>query len=61
VTGTYLHGLFSSDAYRQRLLGSFGIAGGGVDYRALVDAALDEVADDLERHLSADWLKALLG
>lgn len=60
VTGTYLHGLFSSDAYRQRLLGSFGIAGGGVDYRALVDAALDEVADDLERHLSADWLKTLL-
>lgn len=61
IIGTYLHGLFSSDAYRQRLLGSFGIAGGGVDYRALVDAALDDVADDLERHLSADWLKALLG
>jgi adenosylcobyric acid synthase len=61
VTGTYLHGLFSSDAYRQRLLESFGIAGGGVDYRALVDAALDDVAADLERHLSADWLKGLLG
>lgn len=60
VAGTYLHGLFSSDAYRQRLLESFGIVGGGVDYRALVDAALDDVAAELESHLSADWLKSLL-
>ncbi len=61
IIGTYLHGLFSSDAYRQRLLESFGISGGGQDYRAAVDTALDDVAGELEKHLSADWLKALLG
>ncbi|NML73596.1 cobyric acid synthase [Rhizobium sp. S-51] len=61
VMGTYLHGLFTSDAYRGRLLESFGIEGGGGDYRRSVEDALDEVAAELEKRLSADWLKELLG
>ncbi|MFC3162839.1 cobyric acid synthase [Ciceribacter thiooxidans] len=61
VTGTYLHGLFGSDAYRARLLASFGIEGGGENYRAGVEAALDDVAAELERVLSRDWLGRLLG
>ncbi|KQW27049.1 cobalamin biosynthesis protein CobQ [Rhizobium sp. Root274] len=61
VSGTYLHGLFSSDVYRQCLLESFGIRGGGTDYQAIVDAALDDVAAELETHLSKDWLSGLLG
>lgn len=61
IMGTYLHGLFGSDAYRQRLLASFGIEGEGQSYAARVDAALDEVAADLERQLSADWLHSFLG
>lgn len=61
IMGTYLHGLFGSDAYRQRLLASFGIEGEGQSYAARVDAALDEVAADLERQLSADWLRSFLG
>ncbi|WP_416796700.1 cobyric acid synthase [Ciceribacter azotifigens] len=61
VIGTYLHGLFGSDAYRRRLLASFGIEGGGESYRAGVEAALDEVAAELERVLSRDWLERLLG
>ncbi|MDH4440298.1 MAG: cobyric acid synthase CobQ, partial [Rhizobium sp.] len=60
IVGTYLHGLFSSDAYRRRLLESFGISGGGVDYRAIVDAALDDLADELERCLSKDWLDSFM-
>ena len=60
VSGTYLHGLFGSDAYREKLLGSFGIAGSRQSYRARVDAALDEVAAELESLLDRDWLERLL-
>ena len=60
VAGTYLHGLFGADAYRQKLLESFGIAGSRESYRARVDAALDEVAAELEAVLDRDWLNRLL-
>lgn len=61
VIGTYLHGLFSSDPYRRKLLESFGIEGGGRNYRATVDEALDELASELETRLSKDWIAELLG
>ncbi|GEO83378.1 MULTISPECIES: cobyric acid synthase [Alphaproteobacteria] len=61
VMGTYLHGLFSSDAYRRQLLESFGIRGGGRDYRLDVDNALDELAQELKSRLSVDWLRQWLG
>ncbi|MGO7770897.1 hypothetical protein ACC736_39345, partial [Rhizobium ruizarguesonis] len=51
IMGTYLHGLFASDAYRSRLLQSFGLSGEGGNYRESVDRALDEVANGLEKHL----------
>ncbi|MCF3640886.1 cobyric acid synthase [Rhizobium sp. TRM95111] len=60
ASGTYLHGLMGSDAYRRRLLESFGIKGGGFDYRRSVDEALDGVAGQLEAALDARWLEALL-
>jgi adenosylcobyric acid synthase len=59
--GTYLHGLFSSDAYRAALLKSFGIEGGGVNYRQSVDAALDDIAAELETVLDHAWVDKLLG
>jgi adenosylcobyric acid synthase len=49
VCGTYLHGLFGSDAYRAELLKSFGLSGGLQNYREDVDAALDEIAAELDR------------
>ncbi|MCY0095906.1 cobyric acid synthase [Hoeflea ulvae] len=49
VSGTYLHGLFDSDAYRASLLAEFEIHGGKTNYRADVDAALDEIAAELDR------------
>ena len=61
VMGTYLHGLLSSDGYRARLLADFGIEGGGFDYRASVDQALDGVAAELETVLDRRWLDSLLG
>lgn len=60
VMGTYLHGLLSSDAYRAGLLADFGIGGGGFDYRASVDAALDGVAAELEAVLDPRWLDGLI-
>ncbi|WP_183704469.1 cobyric acid synthase [Rhizobium sp. BK049] len=60
IMGTYLHGLFGSDAYRARLLESFGLSGGQGSYRESVERALDEVAGELERCLDARWLGELL-
>ncbi|MEN9894326.1 MAG: hypothetical protein RIR97_178 [Pseudomonadota bacterium] len=61
VMGTYLHGLFSSDAYRANLMKSFGIEGGAVNYRQSVDQALDEIATELESLLDKRWLDGLAG
>ncbi|OCJ04405.1 cobyric acid synthase CobQ [Rhizobium sp. AC44/96] len=61
IIGTYLHGLFASDAYRSRLLQSFGLKGEMRNYRAGVELALDEIAAELEAHLDAHWLGELLG
>ncbi|MGR9171805.1 cobyric acid synthase [Rhizobium sp. KDH_Rht_773_N] len=61
IMGTYLHGLFGSDAYRARLLASFGLSGERTNYRESVDRALDEVAAELERHLDAGFLSDLVG
>ena len=54
VFGTYMHGLFSSDAFRAAYLEGLGIRGGIVDYRAEVERALDQLAEHLEAHLDCD-------
>jgi adenosylcobyric acid synthase len=59
--GTYLHGLFTSDSYRAKLLASFGLNGERMDYRAGVEAALDEIAVELEAVLDPAWLDSLAG
>ncbi|MEO5322589.1 cobyric acid synthase [Mesorhizobium sp. CC13] len=58
VCGTYLHGLFDADVFRGRFLESLGIRGGGIDYRAEVERALDDIAAELERHLDCDAIFA---
>jgi len=60
IMGTYLHGLFTSDAYRAKLLASFGLTGERVDYRAGVEVALDEIAAELEVVLDPAWLDSLV-
>jgi len=60
VMGTYLHGLFGSDAYRAKLLASFGLSGERMNYRAGVDAALDDIARELESVLDPAWLDSLV-
>ncbi|TPK98159.1 cobyric acid synthase [Mesorhizobium sp. B2-4-12] len=59
VIGTYMHGLFGADGFRGKFLEILGIKGGGIDYRAGVERALDEVAAELEAHLDCDAIFAL--
>ncbi|TPN59571.1 cobyric acid synthase [Mesorhizobium sp. B1-1-4] len=59
VVGTYMHGLFGADAFRGRFIESLGVKGGGIDYRAEVERALDEVAAQLESHLDCDAIFSL--
>jgi len=59
VMGTYCHGLLASGALRRALLTRVGVAGNGEDHGQVVDAALDELARDLEQHLDIDALVSL--
>ncbi|MBP5858659.1 cobyric acid synthase [Marivibrio halodurans] len=55
VAGTYLHGLFASDAFRRNFLA--GLRPGfeaGPAFDHLVETTLDRLADHLEAHLSLD-------
>lgn len=56
VMGTYLHGLFTSDAFREKLLTSHGIASSEANYEKLVDDALNELANELEKLVDFDQL-----
>jgi len=51
VAGSYLHGIFSADAFRAAWLGSSGLS-----YGAAVEAALDTLAAHIEAHLDVDAL-----
>ena len=57
VTGTYLHGIFASDAFRHTFLQS--ASDPSVNYEAGIEATLDDLAAHLERHLDLDALLAL--
>jgi adenosylcobyric acid synthase len=59
VMGTYLHGLLALPEARAALLARIGVAGAGRDYAADVDAALDEIAAELERHVDIEALLRL--
>lgn len=59
IMGTYCHGLLASTGLRAALLARLGAQSDGLDHGAAVDAALDELAADMERHLDIDGLLAL--
>lgn len=61
VVGTYLHGLFTSDAFRRRYLAEFGLTGSAASYRSTVDDALDAIAAKLAWVLDTGRLFALAG
>jgi len=59
VQGSYLHGLFASDTFRNAYLARLGISTSGEPYRAKVESALDALADHIETHLDINGLLAL--
>jgi adenosylcobyric acid synthase len=55
IQGTYVHGLFTVDAFRKAWLANFGIAS-SLAYESRIETALDALADHLERHLDIEQI-----
>ncbi len=58
IAGSYLHGMFTGDAFRAEFLERLGAAS-TTSYGAGVEATLDALADHMEAHLDIDGLLAL--
>ena len=58
VMGCYMHGIFSSDAFRKSFLNRLGHRS-VAQYESEVEATLDALADHLERYLDIDAMLAL--
>ena len=61
IGGGYVHGLFASAAARAELLEQWGGESRVGDYGAIVDAALDEIAEALARSFDVTGLSRLAG
>jgi adenosylcobyric acid synthase len=59
VVGSYLHGMFVNDGFRQAFLANFDAVSAPFAYSAAVEAALDALARHMEEHLDIDGLLAL--
>ena len=58
VQGSYVHGLFGSDAFRAAYLAGFGAAS-ALAYEAGIEKALDDLAEAAEAHLDLDAMLAI--
>jgi adenosylcobyric acid synthase len=59
IIGSYLHGMFAGDQFRQAFLAELGAAPSPYAYSADVDAVLNALAAHLEKHLDVAALLAL--
>jgi adenosylcobyric acid synthase len=58
VQGTYVHGLFTGDAFRKAWLAGLGIAS-SLAYAIEIESALEALADHLEAHLDIEAILAI--
>ncbi len=56
ISGTYLHGCFTADGFRQAFLKSLGHPASDLAYDQLVETTLDNLAAHLARHIDIDML-----
>ena len=61
VSGTYIHGCFSSDEFRKNFLKGLGAKTSNLVFEQLIETTLDELATHLEAHVNLDQLYALAG
>ncbi len=59
VMGSYLHGMFTEDAFRRAFLAGLGATPGNASYDQTVEDTLDALADHLAAHVDWDRLLAL--
>ena len=59
VMGTYLHGCFTADNFRDSYLKTVGFSSIPIAFNALIEATLDALADHLETHMDIDQFIAL--
>jgi len=59
IQGSYLHGMFTDDAFRAAWLAEQGQRAAGLAYEAQVEATLDALADHMEAHLDVAGMLAL--
>lgn len=59
IKGTYMHGLFTSNAFRTAYLKNLGADATAMDYSQSVEDTLDTLAQHLETHMDIDQLIAL--
>jgi adenosylcobyric acid synthase len=59
IIGSYLHGLFASDAFRAAFIAGLGARPSDLTYNAGVEATLDALADHMETHADVEGLLAL--
>ncbi len=58
IRGSYLHGIFSSDAFRASYLAELGVTS-ETSYEDGVEQVLDDLADHLEQHMDLNLLLAM--
>jgi adenosylcobyric acid synthase len=59
VFGCYLHGLFGSAGFRRKFLSTLGVQSNSQNQRDEVDAALNQIAEELEQSIDVDALLSI--
>lgn len=61
IAGTYMHGSFAADAFRQAYLNSLGAETSDIEFEAQIDKTLDDLACHLKAHLDIDRILDIAG